>query len=165
MFRLLSLSNIQIAMKVKRLEQVLIRSVWITRRSYCRESGVEGSRGSSNQKLNEFRQRLDEEQRTKRAAFLAGEKARQAAVDLNRLSPMERRIHQLHQEAVDDFKFTYVDPISNLKVVTTYRHFLKGTCCGSACRHCIYQHEAVFEARRQERTFNTSFWRDIDDEK
>ena len=114
-------------------------------------------------KHNQFRQLLDEEQRRKRAAFLEGEKARQDAVDFKRLSYMENRIHELHKEAVFDFKFTYCDPISNLKVVTTYRHFLKGSCCGSACRHCIYDHETVLEARRKERIFNSSFWRNIDD--
>ena len=116
-------------------------------------------------KLKEFREKLDEEQRRKRAAFLEGEKKRQGAVDLEKLTTVERRIHDLHKEAVEDFKFTYNDPISNYKVVTTYRHFLKGSCCGNACRHCIYNHEAVFEARKKERTFNTSFWRDIEDER
>ena len=112
-----------------------------------------------------IRARLQEDMMTKRAEFMAAERERHQRVDFTKLSPRETKLHQLHAEAVQDLKFTYDDPYLGLKVLTTYRHTLKGVCCGQACRHCVYQHEAVFESRRVERTFNSSFWRDIDDPK
>jgi len=123
------------------------------------------SSGSSNTntRRDETRARIQEDLMKKRQEFIEAEKERQSKVDFSRLSPKEAELHQLHKEAVEALKFTYEDPYLGLKVVTTYRHTLKGTCCGQACRHCVYQHEAVFESRRVERTFNSSFWRDIDD--
>jgi len=106
---------------------------------------------------------LSEEVERKRREFLLAEEAREKAVDHQRLSPKERTLQQLHSKAVHNLKFTYDDPYLGLKVVTTYRHTLKGNCCGQACRHCVYNHEAVFPERRKERTFNSAFWRDIND--
>jgi len=120
------------------------------------------SSASSNRR-DETRARIQEDLMKKRQEFIEAERERQSKVDFSRLSPKEAELHQLHKEAVEALKFTYEDPYLGLKVVTTYRHTLKGTCCGQACRHCVYQHEAVFESRRVERTFNSSFWRDIDD--
>ena len=68
----------------------------------------------------------------KRQEFILAERDRESRVDLKRLSHKEATIHQLHQEAVKDLKFTYDDPFLGLKVLTTYRHTLKGTCCGQA---------------------------------
>merc|ERR1719512_647731 len=45
-------------------------------------------------------------------------------------------------------------------ISTTYRHFLKMKCCGNACRHCIYDHEAVEKEKREHRMFNSAFWED-----
>ena len=54
---------------------------------------------------------------------------------LDQLKCDDRIIHDLHEAAVKNLHFTYDDPSTNLKVITRYRHFLKGSCCGSACRH------------------------------
>jgi len=81
-------------------------------------------------------------------------------VDYSRLEPDEVGIHRAHNQAVADMHFTYDDPATGLKVVTRLRHFLKGNCCGNACRHCIYEHEAVVPEVRQRREFNSAFWRD-----
>jgi len=82
-------------------------------------------------------------------------------VDFSRLSPIELRVHQAHREAVHDLHFTYTDPETEFTVMTRLRHFLRGSCCGNACRHCIYDHENVDPVISKRRLFNTSFW--IDD--
>ena len=46
--------------------------------------------------------------------------------------------------------------------MTRLRHHLKGTCCGSACRHCVYNHEAIPYELRGAKRFNSSFWVDAD---
>ena len=65
----------------------------------------------------------------------------------------EKKIWNLH--------FTYDDPDTGLKVITRLRHHLKGSCCGNACRHCVYNHEGVPEERVKERVFNSAFWKNI----
>ena len=50
------------------------------------------------------------------------------------------------------------------QVMTRLRHHLKGTCCGSACRHCVYNHEAIPYELRGAKRFNTAFWVDVDTE-
>ena len=47
--------------------------------------------------------------------------------------------------------------------MTRLRHHLKGSCCGSACRHCVYNHEAVPFELRGARRFNSAFWVDAAD--
>ena len=47
--------------------------------------------------------------------------------------------------------------------MTRLRHHLKGSCCGSACRHCVYNHEAVPYELRGARRFNSAFWVDATD--
>ena len=47
--------------------------------------------------------------------------------------------------------------------MTRLRHHLKGSCCGSACRHCVYNHEAVPFELRGARRFNSAFWVDATD--
>ena len=47
--------------------------------------------------------------------------------------------------------------------MTRLRHHLKGSCCGSACRHCVYNHEAVPSELTGAKRFNTAFWVDATD--
>jgi len=95
-----------------------------------------------------------------RKEFLTEEFERDQKVEKQNLSDSYLEIYELHKEAVNSFKFTYIDPPTGLKVLTTYRHFLKMKCCGNACRHCIYDHEAVEKERKDQRMFNSAFWVD-----
>jgi hypothetical protein len=111
--------------------------------------------------------RLTASQQRLRDEFLRQEADREAAVDHGRLTAAEELIHRCHAEAVGRFHFTYDDPATGLRVMTRYRHFLRGSCCGSACRHCIYRHENVVgggpadtNAKEHRKVFNTSFWVD-----
>nr|XP_057928352.1 uncharacterized protein C1orf53 homolog [Doryrhamphus excisus] len=54
------------------------------------------------------------------------------------LTEEELLIHRVHTEACEAKKQMYVDPSSGYKVFTEYAHLRRGTCCGSACRHCPY---------------------------
>ncbi|CAG0922045.1 unnamed protein product [Notodromas monacha] len=80
---------------------------------------------------------------------------------LSALSPAERLIRDLHLKAISEGHFTYDDPETGLKVLTRLRHFLKGRCCGNACRHCVYDLENAPEELKRKRRFNSSFWVDI----
>jgi len=95
-----------------------------------------------------------------RKDFLREELERDQKVEMDSLSESDLEIYRLHKEAVSGFKFTYDDPVTGYKVLTTYRHFLKMKCCGNACRHCIYNHEAVEKEKREHRMFNSAFWED-----
>ena len=55
------------------------------------------------------------------------------------------------------------DHFPGLKVITRLRHTLKGACCGNACRHCVWEHEAVSREVRDRRRFNSAFWVDKKD--
>ena len=56
-------------------------------------------------------------------------------LDLKTLNQEEIAIHDAHQAASKQFHFSYVDPSTGLLVMTRLKHFLRGTCCGNACRH------------------------------
>jgi len=99
-----------------------------------------------------------ERQKAMRAEYLAKEVEWESAVDYSRLTEQEAHIHEQHKEAVENFHFTYDDPATGLKVVTRLRHVLKGTCCGNACRHCVYNHQNVEPERARSRLFNSAFW-------
>lgn len=43
-----------------------------------------------------------------------------------------------HDKAVEEGRDTYVDPDTGYMVFTQRTHIRRGTCCGSACRHCPY---------------------------
>ena len=116
-----------------------------------------------------LRHQLTASQQRLRDEFRQQEAKREAAVDYSRLNTAEQLIHSRHAEAVAQFHFTYDDPATGLRVMTRYRHFLRGSCCGSACRHCIYQHENVVaealipaDSRDgpQGKVFNSAFWID-----
>lgn len=95
-----------------------------------------------------------------REAYLAFERDWENKVDYSKLSEREKLIHLKHKEAIEDFHWTYIDPESGNKAITRFRHYLKKTCCGNACRHCIYNHEQVPEELKPKKKFNTAFWVD-----
>jgi len=49
----------------------------------------------------------------------------------------------VHALAVARGEESYVDPETGLLVFTELYHRARGTCCGSACRHCPYDHVNV----------------------
>ena len=51
--------------------------------------------------------------------------------------------HRVHAEAIARGETTYVDPDTGLLVFTELFHRARGTCCGSGCRHCPYDHVNV----------------------
>ena len=84
----------------------------------------------------------------------------ESEVDFSCLNYEEREIHRRHADACKEHKLSYMDPSLQVKVMTRWRHYLRGSCCGSACRHCVYEHEKVPEDKRVNRTFNSAFWKD-----
>ena len=104
-----------------------------------------------------------ERQAAMRAEFLQREEDWEKGVDYKKLTGKEKLIHEKHNEAVKNFHFTYDDPETGLKVITRLRHFLKGTCCGNACRHCIYNHQNVDTKFQGRKIFNSAFWIDNPD--
>lgn len=51
--------------------------------------------------------------------------------------------HALHEAACARAEATYRDPDTGYMVFTRVAHLTRGKCCGSACRHCPYDHAAV----------------------
>ena len=52
-------------------------------------------------------------------------------------------IEALHARAVAGGRDTYVDPTTGFEVFTAAYHLRRGTCCGSGCRHCPFDHVNV----------------------
>lgn len=73
------------------------------------------------------------------------------------LTEEERTIHRIHWEACEAHKQMYVDPGSGYKVFTEYAHRRRGTCCGSACRHCPFNQVNVKDPSMKKR-FNSLFY-------
>ncbi len=48
-----------------------------------------------------------------------------------------------HEAAIQSGSEAYIDPDSGFRVFTRIAHERRGYCCGSACRHCPYDHEQV----------------------
>lgn len=48
-----------------------------------------------------------------------------------------------HQEACKNQELFYTDPDTGLLVQTEFAHQQRGSCCGSGCRHCPFDHVAV----------------------
>ena len=76
----------------------------------------------------------NEKQQKLREEFFRREEEHEHNVNYTLLSPQEKLIHETHNQAVKRYHFTYDDPETGLKVITRLRHFLKGSCCGNACR-------------------------------
>ena len=89
----------------------------------------------------------DEKQRRLREEFWAREQEFERGVDYSRLNQEQRVIHEAHKEAVRNLHFTYDDPKTGLKVITRLRHFLKGSCCGNACRNYLFILRTEFRQR------------------
>lgn len=51
--------------------------------------------------------------------------------------------HDVHQAALAAGHQTYVDPATGFRVFTELAHLQRGSCCGSACRHCPFDHVNV----------------------
>ncbi|MEQ1507467.1 MAG: DUF5522 domain-containing protein [Myxococcota bacterium] len=54
----------------------------------------------------------------------------------------------VHRAAVEAGRPTYRDPATGYTVMTEVAHLARGTCCGSGCRHCPFDHDAVPDAIR-----------------
>jgi len=51
--------------------------------------------------------------------------------------------HEAHRQAVDSGESSYIDPPTGFHVFTEIGLRRRGTCCGSGCRHCPFQHESM----------------------
>lgn len=67
--------------------------------------------------------------------FWENEIVHKANLTYDLLTNEEKQIHNLHEEAVSKGHFTYHDPKTNERILTRLRHYLRGKCCGNACRH------------------------------
>ncbi|HHO51142.1 MAG TPA: hypothetical protein ENK18_09800 [Deltaproteobacteria bacterium] len=56
-----------------------------------------------------------------------------------------------HQAALARGARSYIDPETGYRVFTEHAHLTRGSCCGSGCRHCPYDHEAVPPPRTRPR--------------
>jgi hypothetical protein len=56
---------------------------------------------------------------------------------------VEPNFRTLHEEACARGEKTYLDPETGFVVFTSLAHLQRGKCCGSACRHCPYDHANV----------------------
>jgi hypothetical protein len=50
---------------------------------------------------------------------------------------------EAHRAAVAAGARSYRDPATGYLVMTELEHLRRGTCCGSGCRHCPFEHVAV----------------------
>ncbi|XP_014248097.1 uncharacterized protein LOC106665837 [Cimex lectularius] len=101
---------------------------------------------------------LESEFKSARDNFLKLEVIRESVVDFDLLTDEEKIIHDAHKTAVSKWHFTYEDPFDKVKVYTRYRHTLLGRCCGTACRHCVFNYYNVPELLKKNKKFNSSFW-------
>ncbi|XP_047480936.1 uncharacterized protein LOC125033456 [Penaeus chinensis] len=102
-----------------------------------------------------------EERKKMREAFQVKEAQWESLVDRSLLLDKDVKIYEEHKAAVARGHFTYDDPLTGYRVMTRLRHFLRGSCCGNACRHCIYDHENVADIDKARRIYNSAFWVDI----
>ena len=52
-------------------------------------------------------------------------------------------IEELHKLACENGNKFYLDPATSFRVMTSAAHRIRGTCCGSKCRHCPFDHVNV----------------------
>lgn len=50
---------------------------------------------------------------------------------------------EIHRRALQEERFTYVDPHTGLSVFTELFHLRRGHCCKSSCRHCPWREESA----------------------
>lgn len=84
--------------------------------------------------------KLSEKQREARLKFLEAEAKWDAQIVWGNLTGNDIKIVETHKKAVLNGHFTYDDCKLGKKVMTRLRHFLRGSCCGSACRHVCDNH-------------------------
>lgn len=58
-------------------------------------------------------------------------------------SSSDAGFYDLHKQACEEGKTTYIDPSTGYQVFTEIAHRKRGKCCGSGCRHCPYSHVNV----------------------
>ncbi|KAK3876764.1 hypothetical protein Pcinc_018477 [Petrolisthes cinctipes] len=119
--------------------------------------------GTVRHRSEELRRKLAEENRKMRERFEAREREWEAGVDRSLLQPEDLEIYEAHKAAVARGHFTYDDPYTGYRVMTRLRHYWRGSCCGNACRHCIYEHDNVAEREKAQRVSNSAFWVDAKD--
>ncbi|KAM4860330.1 uncharacterized protein C1orf53 homolog [Thomomys bottae] len=73
------------------------------------------------------------------------------------LTAAERRIAELHHAACAAGQLSYVDPATGYTVFTRLAHLQRGSCCGSACRHCPYGQVNVKDPSKKKQ-FNSYFY-------
>ncbi|XP_048214213.1 uncharacterized protein C1orf53 homolog [Perognathus longimembris pacificus] len=73
------------------------------------------------------------------------------------LTAEERRIAELHEAACAAGQLSYEDPATGSVVFTRLAHLQRGSCCGSACRHCPYGQVNVKDPSKKKQ-FNSYFY-------
>ncbi|MBZ3875899.1 hypothetical protein SUZIE_135245 [Sciurus carolinensis] len=73
------------------------------------------------------------------------------------LTAAELRIAELHAAACATGQLNYVDPATGYMVLTRLAHLQRGSCCGSACRHCPYGQVNVKDPSKKKK-FNSYFY-------
>lgn len=82
---------------------------------------------------------------------------RASSAPLVALSP---DIEAAHRAACERSDAMYTDPATGYAVFTEASHVVRGTCCGSACRHCPFGHFAVkVEGMRKSRLLRSAVLR------
>ena len=57
-------------------------------------------------------------------------------------------IEEVHMCAVRKGELQYIDPVTGYQVFTQLASSQRGYCCGSGCRHCVYDHVNVKPERK-----------------
>lgn len=83
----------------------------------------------------EKKRKILEERKKMREEFQVKEAQWESLVDRSLLLDKDVKIYEEHKAAVVRGHFTYDDPFTGYRVMTRLRHFLRGSCCGNACRH------------------------------
>ncbi|XP_060220375.1 uncharacterized protein C1orf53 homolog isoform X3 [Meriones unguiculatus] len=73
------------------------------------------------------------------------------------LTAAEKYIAELHRAACAAGQLSYVDPATGYVVLTRLAHLQRGSCCGSACRHCPYGQVNVKDPSKKKQ-FNSCFY-------
>ncbi|XP_055000811.1 uncharacterized protein C1orf53 homolog isoform X2 [Sorex araneus] len=73
------------------------------------------------------------------------------------LTAAEQRIVELHAAACAAGQLNYMDPATGYLVFTQLAHLQRGSCCGSACRHCPYGQVNVKDPSKKKQ-FNSYFY-------
>ena len=63
--------------------------------------------------------------------------------DSKAATPPAMTAPEAHRRACKAGLDHYTDPETGYRVFTELAHRARGYCCGSGCRHCPYDHEAV----------------------